>query len=111
MRLILEKEFKSIGKRTQSIHIRKIKNRARKVFKEYYPLTEQCACIYCGCTMEKANGCTQNPNTATIEHVSPEKYGGLYNDLDNMAYACRECNWDKADMSPLEFIYNKAFAS
>jgi 5-methylcytosine-specific restriction endonuclease McrA len=105
MNLILEHEYNLIDKGVvDKRFIRKVKHNTRRTFRSLNPDIEDC--VYCGCKMEKATSTEQNPQTATVEHVVSPTHGGKYNDLDNMIYACCECNRAKADRLLLDFIFN-----
>lgn len=52
-------------------------------------------CLYCGIPLDKYG--------ASIDHLIPRAKGGT-NDLDNLVLSCKDCNNDKKDMLPLNFI-------
>jgi 5-methylcytosine-specific restriction endonuclease McrA len=55
-------------------------------------------CIYCGKELDKY--------TITLDHMIPKSKGG--NDtMDNLVASCKECNTEKADMLPQEFLESK----
>lgn len=52
-------------------------------------------CQYCGTQL--------NEKTATVDHVIPKSQGGS-SYADNLVCACQECNLEKGDMMPDDFI-------
>lgn len=98
------------------IEWKKTKGKCLKRFKKKYGNKkgeEFLKCPYCNCTMinslslDGGGKPTLQHNSRTVDHVSPPLYGGKYNDLDNMVYACHNCNDKKGEMSPLEFIFSR----
>lgn len=47
-------------------------------------------CVYCGAPLIRGNG-TSQPNAATLDHIKPRSKGG-WDNLENLATACRKCN-------------------
>lgn len=58
-------------------------------------LRDDCACIYCGRTMEEGL-------EPSLDHVKPHVFGGT-NDESNLVTCCRSCNSSKQDLSVREF--------
>jgi 5-methylcytosine-specific restriction endonuclease McrA len=63
-------------------------------------------CPYCNIPIQRVKNINGNSNVkpATVDHVHSEKFGGKYNDLDNVVFACVDCNHAKGELSPLDFI-------
>ena len=53
-------------------------------------------CAYCGRRV--------NPNTITLDHVTPRRGQSAYDRRDNLVLACTSCNALKADMPFLGFL-------
>ena len=49
-------------------------------------------CCWCGCRMERCH--EKRADQATVEHIVPVTRGGS-DHPDNLAVACRECNWQR----------------
>jgi len=56
-------------------------------------------CAYCGRRV--------NPNTITLDHVTPRRGQSAYDRRDNLVLACEDCNGAKADMPILSFLLRK----
>lgn len=53
-------------------------------------------CAYCGKRVE--------PETITLDHVTPRRGQTAYDRRDNLVLACRPCNAVKADTAALAFL-------
>jgi len=53
-------------------------------------------CAYCDVELDD--------KSMTIDHVIPKGKGGDPASLSNMVAACKECNFEKKDMLPLDYI-------
>jgi len=55
-------------------------------------------CVYCGKELNKY--------TITLDHSIPQSKGGE-DTMENLVASCKECNADKADMLPQDFLERK----
>jgi len=68
-------------------------------------------CLYCGiqCRVTKiVPGKRQEPDKATIDHLTPKSMGGT-NNFENLALACRDCNYERQTTPWLEFAVKKNY--
>jgi 5-methylcytosine-specific restriction protein A len=86
---------------TRQAHIKREKDKARALRKSPWwsnKIRNEGKCNYCGTALE--------PEHATLDHIVPLSRGGE-SVKGNIVVACKPCNTSKADLTPVELLFQK----
>ena len=90
----------------EKVIVRKRLLKAIKTHIKHNKILVPTVCVYCNSKIKYSSNDkkTKDNHIASLDHVYSPKYGGLYNDLDNLVYCCVKCNSHKGEMLPLDFL-------
>ena len=104
MYLVSKKKWTDWEGKLSGDKFRQACSHVRRRFKKKYKVVPE-NCPYCNQRMWKKRSRDKiQSNSVTVDHLVSRPKGGLYNDLDNMVYACHDCNDKKGEKLPLDFI-------